>query len=1194
MKVTVYKVNTDGNPGSSITPAVTFSCSTSSPNNSVATGYFKPSDLNIDADTGMRKAIIKVENNGGTFRGKAAFTVTTGAGGGRVSLGLLGGYDAGYDPNYLNNGYRNFTVPFGTCDSSGRKRLEVYDLDNKTTGIQPEDAEFYVSRGSGDTPLQKNEYESVSSDLTVKTISGSGNTAQVSFVPHKPDPATPVISWVDMKSVDVGQKYVLRVNHIYWNNTFRIKLPAATDEVISDLECWRVKPSIKIKDNDKNTTFGTSDITTAPGKTITWRSTITEERNKQDSKRITWGVGSENTSSAIANVFRDAVGIGREKWANSLLKGGNANNDTAYQIPPGTADGTKYCLTTYSKPFTASDDTQQSSATRCATVKNTWTIRPEAAMLINNTGGWTYSTSSTSTQTREVPVGQSVEWRYRFTFTTGSTTSSDTVTYGSDVTNNATTCSKAGGAPAWDSCKYTWTPSSVSDIGTTRCNRAYVNRSSGPAPFGAKTASPYLCATVILPWSITPKTSMRITAGNTTSGAWVTSASGSDYNSGSGWYYDERNYTNGATKINVRPNQTVEWRHMVKQNGPLATNQEIWAHSDFQPKDTIKTNIPITDPRNPTPTNGNFPHGAEGHSANWTVRSGWAAGGLGWYNPIGIWASETRSFTQDDVSDDVNKVFCSRLTAGPRQYGLGSVSASPSSNLINSGDHCVRIPYHYELRPNTTLEKNSVEIGEPVEFKYEVDNRGETKSKDTTFWYMTFYVPPDQAGGGTPAFTCPGETAYCDFATTASYPNNRWLGKVNQIATPSDSRVFDKIKMLDLAKGENLSGTLTVDTSDMQLGGMVCSYLVVYNKQYVNGVAAASNPYRASSTKCAKIAKHPQIQLRGADSKSGATQFGTTVLTKDGTVGAAGGEAKNEYQGGFEGSSSSNPARGSWSQYGLLATGDGIIKDFGSSGYTFHSDNRGKACKLLFANTDEGGSNCTGPGAIGESYGQMGTKRIITLPEVAKAKSVDSLPAKSNKLTSDEVSLGGLSSGTYYAAGDLTIQGSTLSPGQHLVIIAPEEDKSITIDGNITDGGKTYDSLEEIPSLTVIADKIYVKGSVTQLFGTYIARDRFSTCWEGRSGGAANRFALAGIGRVAAGELNSGACNKQLTITGAVISKNRPYFLRTFGAGKDAEASIPSEIFNYTPNLYLTPYALSQSSANNWTMTDLRQLPARL
>ncbi|MDR1969908.1 MAG: hypothetical protein LBQ11_00975, partial [Candidatus Nomurabacteria bacterium] len=71
-------------------------------------------------------------------------------------------------------------------------------------------------------------------------------------------------------------------------------------------------------------------------------------------------------------------------------------------------------------------------------------------------------------------------------------------------------------------------------------------------------------------------------------------------------------------------------------------------------------------------------------------------------------------------------------------------------------------------------------------------------------------------------------------------------------------------------------------------------------------------------------------------------------------------------------------------------------------------------------------------------------------------------------------------------------------------------------------------------------------------------------------------------------------CNNQLTVTGAVISKNHPEFFRTNGAGKD-DASIPSEIFHYTPNLYLTPYALNHDgNSNDWRIGDLRQLPARL
>ena len=68
----------------------------------------------------------------------------------------------------------------------------------------------------------------------------------------------------------------------------------------------------------------------------------------------------------------------------------------------------------------------------------------------------------------------------------------------------------------------------------------------------------------------------------------------------------------------------------------------------------------------------------------------------------------------------------------------------------------------------------------------------------------------------------------------------------------------------------------------------------------------------------------------------------------------------------------------------------------------------------------------------------------------------------------------------------------------------------------------------------------------------------------------------------------------QLTVTGAIISKNRPDFHRTHGADKN-DPTDPSEIFHYTPNLYLTPYNLTQTGPKpHWTLTDLKQLPARL
>jgi hypothetical protein len=242
---------------------------------------------------------------------------------------------------------------------------------------------------------------------------------------------------------------------------------------------------------------------------------------------------------------------------------------------------------------------------------------------------------------------------------------------------------------------------------------------------------------------------------------------------------------------------------------------------------------------------------------------------------------------------------------------------------------------------------------------------------------------------------------------------------------------------------------------------------------------------------------------------------------------------------------------------------------------------------------------------LGGNFNQTG--RIITLPKVAEKNAsgmkqlVDQDEAKD--LTNTSIKLEDLSSGTYYVKQSLTIEASKLAKGQHLVLVAPTSTDTITIAGNIeiNPSSNSFNNLSEIPSLTIIASKIYVSGyttttntnaaantPITKLYGTYIAKDRFYTCNKSTAA------ALAGALSHSTTTTDNGLCQNQLTLQGSVISKNRPNNWRTYGAGKD-DISIPSEVFQYIPNLYLTPYALSQEgNANDWGLADLRQLPARL
>ncbi len=404
------------------------------------------------------------------------------------------------------------------------------------------------------------------------------------------------------------------------------------------------------------------------------------------------------------------------------------------------------------------------------------------------------------------------------------------------------------------------------------------------------------------------------------------------------------------------------------------------------------------------------------------------------------------------------------------------------------------------------------------------------------------------------------------------------------------------------------SNQTPISTNNLNVGDLICVSAAV--SPWAESTRASRGDTRFSKPACALITKTPQLQLRGADSYSGAKYWGSTanVINKKGS---------------FEGSPSGvNTLRGSWSQYGLLATGydatsnsTAEITNFGSAGWTSNTTNALKACKLLFANTNGSGNTSNCNNTFLTQSGRFGESRTINLPDAAKltATQIDALPsAVTSNCTylSATVACSNLSmnSGTYGHSGNLAITGatSTATPGKNLTIV---------VNGDVYLGGGTdiwknartmeHSDLGQVPSLTIIANNIFVYNGTTPtnyLYGTYIAGA------TGSGTGAFYSCGKTGTGSLVAPTNNSahlsatGACsgassasgNGQLQIDGALVTKDSPRFQRTFGGGT-TDPAVPAEIVNYTPNLFLTPYYINTTidGDTNWETVNQTGLPAR-
>ena len=376
---------------------------------------------------------------------------------------------------------------------------------------------------------------------------------------------------------------------------------------------------------------------------------------------------------------------------------------------------------------------------------------------------------------------------------------------------------------------------------------------------------------------------------------------------------------------------------------------------------------------------------------------------------------------------------------------------------------------------------------------------------------------------------------------------------------------------------------------DAWYGRKVCYYTVITSGGWAFD---RTTEYRYSNPVCVKWAKSPQIQLRGSDSSSGGVWEGTST----------------SYDGGFLGVSQSDTGRGSWSQYGLLGykganAATGNINHFGSGGWTTDNGTRARACNLTFANIINS-VNCSSNAIGGGMYNGSSLTQTISLPTNAKidATAINALAATPTAAgagtAASPLILNTVPSGTYKLNAGSHIGASQIPSGRQITIVSAGD---IYLDGDIVTAATTFGSLSDVPILTVISRGQIIVGTsvVNQLFGTYIVA----------SDSATKGFKTCHVDANDSRMRDGGDCNRQLRVNGAVITRPSPMLRRTLGSGYSSsstntltangethlEAITPSELFNYQPNLFLTPYAIRQSSTtgNTWIVTKQTVLPAR-
>ena len=301
-------------------------------------------------------------------------------------------------------------------------------------------------------------------------------------------------------------------------------------------------------------------------------------------------------------------------------------------------------------------------------------------------------------------------------------------------------------------------------------------------------------------------------------------------------------------------------------------------------------------------------------------------------------------------------------------------------------------------------------------------------------------------------------------------------------------------------------------TDNLSVGDKLC-YMLRVNP---SSIPRTDPTYADSNIVCVVVSKKPKVQIWGGDLWAGGAVKASTSVFGGRTF-------------------------GSWIEYGIFAA-QSVNGAASAAAYSVlgFADTFCKASKLSFTNV-----NCATSGVGGYSSSH-------TLSDVAA-----SFPG--GITTSSPITAQFLASGTY-AVGDVTLKASELPQSRSVII---NSSGTVTIIGNQTYQGGSYDSIDKIPQLVIIAaGDINIYGDVTQI-----------DAWLVANGGVINTCSDVPISV----PLNSTICKNKLVVNGP-ISAQKLYLRRTFGDGKSS-----AETFNLRADALV--WAANRATVSNGVRT---------
>lgn len=373
-----------------------------------------------------------------------------------------------------------------------------------------------------------------------------------------------------------------------------------------------------------------------------------------------------------------------------------------------------------------------------------------------------------------------------------------------------------------------------------------------------------------------------------------------------------------------------------------------------------------------------------------------------------------------------------------------------------------------------------------------------------------------------------------------------------------------------------LPGAFSPDTlsAALPIGTSVCYTLSVQPRAYNSGVQDGNWQHTFA---CVTISKSPKIQISGGDLMVGRTvpapsPSATISVSSRSTIGGKDYGSWVEYA-----AFAPSPSAGGGGTANIL-TGGCLASDYTRSNAALTGCDASQR-KLTFANNTACGVSTFG------CYGTMSARTNL----VATYSSNPNPGAYTTMAATPTIDFGTLPANARYyykLTSPVTVSGQ-LKPGMSVIIVS---NSLITVAGDITDNGGSYNSLDAVPQVLLLTSgNIQINDTVSNINAWLYAGDTISTCNAVQV--APSKYTDGtGVNALGAGT----PCDaKPLTINGP-ISAGHLQLRRTYGAtgASGGSPADTAEAFNLRADASL--WAKNQSIATNVITTVYTQeLPPR-